>query len=974
MLSFEDNDTMAFAHVLTAGTYDIGGDSHDWFKFTAGPGTLHLSSLQAADSGDVNMVLYNSLGQAIGANWRAGLETLALDASETKDYFLEILTTATATSHYTLTLDLPIKTWTKALDFGPIRDGSIGLYDIDGDGKDEIFVGTSKTLDAAGNEIRPAGLICLKDDGSVLWSVKFPAMSTPDPATGKIYNTTSVTTAPLFTDVDGDGKIDIVVGVGGDVQGQFGATSGQPGDKGGVYAVTATGQIKWFHQNLDFTGNDGRPDGVYGTPVAFDLNADGVNEIIYGGLDRHLYVLDGRTGVAEHSTDLLDTIASSPRVADINNDGVYEILVSADITSNPTFGLSTGGIFHVVSAYAQQNIPGWDQQIGTAVLTALHGRYEPQVLWSSPQTGDLEGDGKLEIVYGTGNLFQDTRGSYVQVWNADGTLKFTLPTHGRTYATTLIADLDGDGRKEIVAATLDGYVQAWNAAGTELFSTHINSYGGAPGSNFAIFASPIAVDLNGDNKLEIIVSAAAGLTILSSTGVQITDPTRPLYLNQSTLGAPAAHDIDHDGRLEIIGAGTNVAHDQAVVFRWDNPYNVTASSYRDGRYEFQGSATNVHDFVDRFYVDILQRHADPTGGNVWTDWLVTGVKSGADVARGFIGSQEFVARNLSNADYVNTLYNAFFNRQADTAGFNGWTTALQSGTSRSVVLDGFVNSQEFNNLAGSFGIRAATSYGTDSGAGNDRLLGTTAADVLRGGAGDDWILGDGTVMPTTRNAANDAHYGQVYRLYGSTLNREPDAAGFKGWVDALDSGQLPLRSEAGGFVGSAEFQSKYGALDNTSFVTLLYNNVLHRAPESAGLTGWLNLLNGGTSRTDVVLGFSESAEYQINTDPAFRTFMREVPLGWNDVIEGGAGNDTLSGGLGADLYIFRASAVGQDHVYQFDYWDELQLSNFGYANAAAAIAHMTQSGADVIFSDKGQTINFHNFALADMQKVKYYVS
>ena len=64
------------------------------------------------------------------------------------------------------------------------------------------------------------------------------------------------------------------------------------------------------------------------------------------------------------------------------------------------------------------------------------------------------------------------------------------------------------------------------------------------------------------------------------------------------------------------------------------------------------------------------------------------------------------------------------------------------------------------------------------------------------------------------------------------------------------------------FTASPEFAATYGALDNTAFVTLLYNNVLGRAPDPAGLSGWVGLLQGGMSRGQVLLGFSDSVEYQ----------------------------------------------------------------------------------------------------------------
>jgi hypothetical protein len=72
---------------------------------------------------------------------------------------------------------------------------------------------------------------------------------------------------------------------------------------------------------------------------------------------------------------------------------------------------------------------------------------------------------------------------------------------------------------------------------------------------------------------------------------------------------------------------------------------------------------------------------------------------------------------------------------------------------------------------------------------------------------------------------------------------------------------------ANGFVGSAEFQSVYGALNDHDFVTLLYHNVLHRDPDAGGLTNWVNALAGGETRAQVVIGFSESPEHIGNMAP-----------------------------------------------------------------------------------------------------------
>jgi hypothetical protein len=149
-------------------------------------------------------------------------------------------------------------------------------------------------------------------------------------------------------------------------------------------------------------------------------------------------------------------------------------------------------------------------------------------------------------------------------------------------------------------------------------------------------------------------------------------------------------------------------------------------------------------------------------------------------------------------------YRDFLGRDGDATGIGGWTSALVAGTySRADVINAFFNSSEFN----------------------------------------------GFVAP-------------VVRLYYATFLRVPDYAGLTYNAGLVRSGTVTLAQLADFFTASPEFQSLYGSLDNAQFVTLLYNNVLGRAPDAAGLSGWVALLNGGYTRGQVLLGFSDSSEYQ----------------------------------------------------------------------------------------------------------------
>lgn len=104
--------------------------------------------------------------------------------------------------------------------------------------------------------------------------------------------------------------------------------------------------------------------------------------------------------------------------------------------------------------------------------------------------------------------------------------------------------------------------------------------------------------------------------------------------------------------------------------------------------------------------------------------------------------------------------------------------------------------------------------------------------------------------------------GQAYRLYQAAFNRTPDQGGFTFQMKALDNG-LSLKQVAQNFLASPEFQSTYGArLSDSQFVNQLYQNVLHRAPDSGGLAYQVSALSSGTDRAQLLVNFSESPENQ----------------------------------------------------------------------------------------------------------------
>jgi Subtilisin-like serine proteases len=113
---------------------------------------------------------------------------------------------------------------------------------------------------------------------------------------------------------------------------------------------------------------------------------------------------------------------------------------------------------------------------------------------------------------------------------------------------------------------------------------------------------------------------------------------------------------------------------------------------------------NLAKFVTRLYRLCLSRELDADGGEYWASSLYNHTITGADAVKGFVLSQEFEGKSLSDSEYVKILYRVAFGRESDPAGEAFWTSRLQSGYSRLSVLAGFINSNEFLEICNSYGI------------------------------------------------------------------------------------------------------------------------------------------------------------------------------------------------------------------------------------------------------------------------------
>ena len=206
-----------------------------------------------------------------------------------------------------------------------------------------------------------------------------------------------------------------------------------------------------------------------------DMNGDGIEDIIFA-TDSKLYVYTSQ-GLLWQKT-IIGTAIYPPSVGDVNGDGLPEIV-------QVTGGSPASGRIYVFDR--QGNIlPGWPVS------------YNSNWILCAPALSDLNGDGKMEIIV---NEKANPVGK-VHILNFDGTsysANWPVSLDGIPAITPSVADVDGDGQKEIIAYStksrfifgLDGQLKS----GFPLTTDPNQSYS---------YQSPIIANLDGDNTKEII--------------------------------------------------------------------------------------------------------------------------------------------------------------------------------------------------------------------------------------------------------------------------------------------------------------------------------------------------------------------------------------------------------------------------------------------------------------------------------------
>jgi hypothetical protein len=235
--------------------------------------------------------------------------------------------------------------------------------------------------------------------------------------------------------------------------------------------------------------------------------------------------------------------------ADLDHDGRQELVAS--IPSGVITVIGRGG-----------TRPGWPQTFGAYPW--------PAYPVGSPGIGDLDGDGVDDIVACL-NVGASPRRVVLTAWRADGTAlpgwPITVPTTARWAACssggTTVADLDGDGRAEVIQAVSPSEIWAFAGDGAPLLGWPFRIPMGAGGDTRSVNAALAIDDLDGDGRREVIAADTGlgpRLFALRVDGTLL--PSFPRGLGEVIdVQAPVTGDLNRDGLPEIVQATLPASHD-----------------------------------------------------------------------------------------------------------------------------------------------------------------------------------------------------------------------------------------------------------------------------------------------------------------------------------------------------------------------------------------------------------------------------
>ena len=352
--------------------------------------------------------------------------------------------------------------------------------------------------------------------------------------------------------------------------------------------------------------------------------------------------------------------------------------------------------------------------------------------------------------------------------------------------------------------------------------------------------------LSGGDGNDLLIGGAGGDVLNGGAGVDVA------------LYAGTLRSYSQAGRTRVAGGEEGDA---------DTLIGIESARFLDGSLSF--NTNDAYAFVYRLYDAIFDREPDVFGLADYARALSTGALTADQAIRYMISSPEWQARTggLNNEQFVREMYRLSLGREGDDAGVATYTAALAAG------------SVTYSQLVMIFSESAEHRAATDA------------------------------VIASRGLFIQDEATASIARLYDSVFNRLPDLGGLKGYRDALDN-NYTLKDVAAVLIASPEFQTRFGSLTNQQFVEQIYRFVLDREGDAAGIQTYVQALNNGYSRTDVVMVLSDSPEHRLSYQATYDSQIRRLGVDGYDPSGSGVGRAIAEGSdKHADAFVLPAEPV-----------------------------------------------------------------
>jgi hypothetical protein len=365
--------------------------------------------------------------------------------------------------------------------------------------------------------------------------------------------------------------------------------------------------------------------------------------------------------------------------------------------------------------------------------------------------------------------------------------------------------------------------------------------------------------LAGDSLIAPLIEA-----VTFAQAVQAKYGSLPIYLTGHSLGGAEAE--------EVAFAAANGQH-LLTPIAGGATFGAPGVSVSGGN----AIPANFINFID--FGDLVGNYAKDSSSELNLISLTGGhvgiVQSTGTNSNSLFGQSLEIAAAIAHGDDLQTIQDLF--GVAAYHELSHYVTDLGLTPPPVTVIDFMPGSTSIVGTSGNdFILAGAGNYSIDGGGGQNTVsysetltgssvtLETNGSIVVSGPNGTQTLTNIQEIQFTDGSLIFNEHSAQdqlVYELYQAAFNRTPDRAGFLFWANVADSTNTAAVQFADYFMSSSEFSQKYGvAPTNLSFATELYANVLGRAPDQAGLAFWVNVLNNGLPRDQVLIDFAQSTE------------------------------------------------------------------------------------------------------------------